>query len=175
MYRPPEWLIEVTTQTAQLKVSPSFRLGEFAPADEGGRHFIALDPRLVQFLEALRVAVQAESDKERPIRILRAYISPAQRKRLEKAGVIYAEFSRYQYGDAAAIVADGDGDGRIDDLDGDGAITSRDADWLADLCAETQSKLQMFGGIGVARSRKDPALPDTPYVDIDLRGVQQRW
>ncbi|MCX7017145.1 MAG: hypothetical protein NTW86_32045 [Candidatus Sumerlaeota bacterium] len=176
LYAPPKWFIQVTPATAKLKVSPSFTLGEFSPFEEAGKtHFIALEPRLVAFLEALRLAVQAESPQPRPIRILRGFLSPNDRARLETVGVKYAVYTRNQYGDGASIIVDGNGDGLIDDLDGDGKITSNDADVLADICEETQDRLRLFGGIGVMRGRKDPKLPDTPYVDVDLRGKKTRW
>jgi len=176
LYAPPAWFIQVTPQSAELKVSPNFRLGEFSPAEQTGKtHFIALDPRLVMFLEALRLAVQAESPQPRPLKILRAFLSPMDRARLESQGVAYPPFSRYQYGDGAAIIVDGDGDSRMDDLDADGQATSRDAELLADICEETQDRLRIFGGIGVMRNPKDPQFPDTPYVDVDLRGRKTRW
>jgi hypothetical protein len=84
-------------------------------------------------------------------------------------------FSRSQYGDAAAIIWDADGDGLMDDLNGDGAIDYADAQFLADRLSEVQRKLGKFGGIGAQAAPQLPHLPRTPYVDVDMRGVSSRW
>ncbi len=176
LYDPPQWFIRVTPETAKLKISPNFRLGDFSPPDERDRpHFIALDSRLVIFLESLRDAARSRIDAPQPVKVLQAYMSPHRKAKLKRENVRYVEYTRYQYGDAAAITVDGDGDGAIDDLNGDGQIDAADAEELASMCDTVMKNLKMYGGVGVVRSPKDKSLSSTPYVDIDLRGVKQRW
>jgi hypothetical protein len=176
LYEPPKWFIRVTPETAKLKISPNFRLGEFSPPEERDQpHFIALDSRLVVFLEALRNLARGQGGAPQPVRVLQSYVSPHRKAKLKREGVGYVEYTRYQYGDAAAIIIDADDDGSIDDLNGDGQIDAADAEELADMCDTVMGNLKIYGGVGVVRSPKDTSLSAAPYVDIDLRGVKQRW
>jgi uncharacterized protein YcbK (DUF882 family) len=71
--------------------------------------------------------------------------------------------SRHEYGDAADIAVDADGDGRI---------TLRDELLVAqavDLVEEEHPEL--VGGLGLYTS----SLYRTPYVHIDTRGTRSRW
>ena len=122
----------------------------------------------------LRVEFDA-GDAERPLRILTAFLSPNHRERLRARGIRLVEFTRYQYGDGAALIWDADGDDKIDDLNRDGRIGAQDAAILAQKLDEVQKKLGKFGGIGAVAAPKLPWMPETPYVDVDMRGVRQRW
>ncbi len=179
LYAPPQSFILVTPEVERLPVSEHYALGDFSPASERGRpHYIALDRRLIEFLEAATEELKtslASSGATAPLRILTAFLSPNHLAQLRAQGVAYAPFTRYQYGDGAAVVWDGDGDGLLDDLDGSGTVDVADAGRLADLLAETQRQLGKFGGVGAAAAPRNSQLPATPYVDVDLRGVASRW
>lgn len=179
LYAPPTAFIRVTPEVERALISEHFRLGNFSPASERGKpHFIALDSRLVGFLETaiqnLSGELGAAADGN-PITILASFYSPNQLAQLRTQGVKIAEFTRYQYGDAASVVWDANGDGIFDDLNKDGKIDEEDARVLADKFDALQKKLGKFGGIGTAALPKLPGLPQTPYVDVDLRGVGTRW
>ena len=74
-----------------------------------------------------------------------------------------ARDSRHQYGDAADVVMDADGDGRITSMDGT----------LVALAVEMveMRNPELVGGLGLYVSRRYR----TPYVHIDARGRRSRW
>ncbi len=175
-YRPPRALIPVTPETEALRVSPRFRLGDFSPRSERGKpHYIALDPRLLQFLEAFAAQVEKEGLRADALRILRGYVSPYTRQRLARDGANLKEFSRHQYGDAVALILDADGDQRLDDLTGDGKVDLADADRLSALADATLRELGMGGGVGVEAHFREPGAPDTPILSVDTRGWNTSW
>lgn len=179
LYAPPKSLILGSPQVQALPVSAHFVLGDFvSPPDRGKPCYLALDPRLLDILEAAIARLQSEwgvPENAKPMVVLSAFLSPNELMQFKARGVDLALFSRYQYGDAAAIIWDADGDGRMDDLNRDGATNLADAQLLADRLADVQRRLGIFGGIGAEEKPKLPYMPDTPYVDIDTRGVSSRW
>jgi hypothetical protein len=175
VFAPPQSFVHVTPETEGLLVSPHFTLGEFSPrAERGQAHFIALQPRLVDFLEALRTEVQQAYGPEARVVILRAYMSPNEHRRLEQKGIKYALFTRYQYGDSAAIVVDTNGSGKLGDLNKDGTVDKADADALADLVDRVQTKQKMPGWLQAFEKPVEPDWPQTPFVAFDLRGIKTR-
>lgn len=179
LYIPPESFILATAGAEALHLSRHFTLGEFVPPmDRGERSYVAVDPRLVQFLERaiddLRPQI-GQGGGPKPLRILNAFLSPNQLMQFEARGVELTLFTRYQYGDAAAIIWDADGDGKMDDLTRDGVVDIEDARRFADLLSEVQRSMGKFGGIGVESGPQLPFMPPTPYVDVDMRGVATRW
>lgn len=175
-YRPPTHLIPVTPETAKMQLTPHLRLGDFSPAEDRDKfHVIALDPRLVKFLEALCVQLNKEELKGDGLKILRGYVSPYTRQRLVREGIDVVPYSRHQYGDAAVIIVDADGNGAMDDLTGDGMADVRDADRLADIVDALQRSMSLWGGVGTYARHDDPKAPSTPCVQLDLRGWRERW
>jgi uncharacterized protein YcbK (DUF882 family) len=74
-----------------------------------------------------------------------------------------ARDSRHQYGDAADIVIDADGDGRITRSDSKIIATAVDS--------VEEEHPDLVGGLGVYTSNRYR----TPYVHIDARGHRSRW
>jgi hypothetical protein len=74
-----------------------------------------------------------------------------------------ARDSRHQYGDAADVAIDADGDGRITLTD----------ELLVELAVERveDAHPDLVGGLGLYMSRRYR----TPYVHIDARGRKSRW
>jgi len=62
----------------------------------------------------------------------------------------------------------------MDDLNGDGVVDLQDAQRLADTI-DTFSASRISGGLGVYAKFDDPQGPDTPCVQVDLRGWRERW
>lgn len=178
-YLPPKSFILVTPEVEPLALSPHYHLRDFIPRAEAGRkHWIALDPRLLEFLEAATEELQTQRGQAKshcPLKPLLAFLSPNHLAQLRAKSVNFALYSRYQYGDGATVVWDADGDGRMDDLNKDGNIDVTDAQELADKLAEFQKRIGKFGGIGAAGNSKMPGVADTPVVDLDMRGVASRW
>lgn len=179
LYTPPPTFIYSTPQVENLHISEHYTLGEFVPPmDRGKRCYVALSPRLPEMLEAALAQLQPElgsGPNPRPLMVLSGFLSPNHLKQLESKGVELSPFSRYQYGDAAAVIWDGDGDGAMDDLNHDRRINLADAQALADRLAQVQKTIGKFGGIGAVAEPQLPFLPKTPYVDLDMRGVASRW
>lgn len=176
LYTPPQWFLKVTPDLLDYKLSPHFELGDFAsPMEKGRPHYIAVDTDLLDYLEAVHDRVQKVYGPQAKVRILRAYMSPRERQQLAQRGANYTTFSRFQYGDAVALVVDREGNGILSDLNMDGQINRDDANELADLLESVRQSMKMKGGLGVLESPEESSWPDTPYVVVDLRGVSSRW
>ncbi len=174
-YTPPQWWVRVTPEIENLRVSPHFSLAELALRSERGReHFIALDPRLLSFLEALRTVAQSEYGEKARIGVLRGYMSPAERQRLAERGIQYVLFSRYQYGNCAAIYLDLDGSGKMSDLNRDGQVNVDDARELQDLVRAVRARRQETGWVGTFEAPLEPEWPQTPFVAFDVRPQAKR-
>lgn len=175
-YTPPEHFVRIGKDERDIRISPHFKLGEFrSPYNENDPTFVAISPRLITRLEALREALTTSKLPEPRLVILRAYISPNEKNMLERKKLSLSEFTRHLYGDAVAIIVDADADGRMDDLNGDGAINVKDADALARSVEETARSCRIFGGVGTYAGATDPLLPDTPFVTFDCRGWAVRY
>jgi len=175
-YRPPKWFVKVTQETASLAISPHFKLGDFSPPEERGKdHFIALDVRLLDQLEALNDALVKKGRPAGSLRILRSFMSPNEKTRLERKGVTYSTFTRYIYGDSASVIVDADRDSRMDDLNNDGKIDIKDVEVLEEIANDTQRATGRWGGLGVVAAPKDASFPRTPYLDLDTRGFAAHW
>jgi uncharacterized protein YcbK (DUF882 family) len=83
-----------------------------------------------------------------------------------------ARASRHQFGDAADIVIDDNGDGRMDDLNGDGRLDLRDTTPVALALARVEARHpSLKGGLGTYTAMG----PSGPFVHIDVRGTSARW
>jgi hypothetical protein len=176
LYAAPKYFIKVTPETKDLLISKHFRIGDFSPASERNQpHFIVLDYRLVDRLEGIVAKLQERGMKVSGLKILRAYLSPMELERMRRKGIVLSDFTRYIYGDAAAIIVDENGDGKMDDLNNDNTVDVKDAEALADVADEVERATRIYGGIGVYSKFDDPDYPPTPYVQVDTRGVKSRW
>lgn len=160
-YLPPKGFIEVTPEVAKIKISEHFTLGDYA-----GRYpYITFDPKLFAVLEKIIDTLQALGLPSK-VKIISGYRPPRVNRRRGRK-----RFSRHQYGDAADIIVDADGDGRMDDLTGDGRVNRRDAKFLAQVAEWALHSLGLEGGIGYYRGRRR----GTPFVHVDTRGFKARW
>jgi hypothetical protein len=174
-YTPPRWMVRVTPETENLRLSPNFSLSELALRSEQGKeHFIALDARLLSFLEDLRAAAQSKYGEKARIGVLRGYMSPAERERLAGQGVQYVLFSRYQYGNCAAIYLDLDKSGKMSDLNRDGRVDVDDARALEELVRSVRAKRKETGWVGTFEAPIEPDWPKTPFTAFDVRPQTKR-
>jgi hypothetical protein len=162
----PEGFLEVQPNDIGLSISKHFRLGDFITHDaqaEVWPKYVALNPRLLDKLELVVAEVARmrgiSADSMDALDVHSGFRTPAHNARVQRA----ARDSRHQYGDAADIVIDADGDGRITRAD------SRLVTVAVDSVEETHPDL--IGGLGVYTS----ARYRTPYVHIDARGHRSRW
>lgn len=156
----PAGFLRLDAQSAQVSVSHSFTLGQFAVKD-GARaeKYMLLSPRLLDKLERIIAALEAEGRPTRTLRIMSGYRTPAY-----NAGIgNKTSQSRHTYGDAADILAD--------DWDRDGAITKRDAQILYRIADKLDRTTGLKGGL----SLYPPTSAHGWFVHVDARGQIARW
>jgi uncharacterized protein YcbK (DUF882 family) len=162
----PDGFLEVQQSILQLNVSRHFRLGDFIThdsQDDVWPKYVALNPRLLDKLELVVAQVAKmrgiSPDSMWALDVHSGFRTPAHNAHVQRA----ARDSRHQYGDAADIVIDADGDGRI---------TRADSKMVAS-AVDTVEELHpdLVGGLGVYTSNRYR----TPYVHIDARGHRSRW
>ena len=162
----PQGFLEVHPADVRLNVSKHFHLGDFITHDgqaDVWPKYVALNPRLLDKLELVVAEVAkmrgVSADSLAALDVHSGFRTPAHNAQVERA----ARDSRHQYGDAADIVIDADGDGRI--TRADSRIVASAVDSVED------SHPDLVGGLGVYTSDRYR----TPYVHIDARGHRSRW
>lgn len=166
----PAGFLEVRPSDVGLRVSTHLTLGDFITHDQQKDvwpKYVALNPRLLDKLELVLAkvgthAALAQSLDEAPdvaFDVHSGFRTPAHNGGVWRA----ARDSRHQYGDAADVAIDADGDGRV---------TLRDEVLVARAVEQVESEHpELVGGLGLYTSRHYR----TPYVHIDARGKRSRW
>lgn len=184
LYTPPGVFYRLDERTRDARILPHLTLGELMPAvfpdeSEPEVRYVSISPRLLKFLEEFYAEWIAAGHDPRHVAVLRGFVSPTERLRLERRGVSLAEFSRFQYGDAVALVYDPrrtdeeerGAPPRMGDLTGDGEVTTEDAEVMAEIAKDTMDRIGMYGGLGIVESFQGPGPSEgTPYLHVDLRG-----
>lgn len=168
----PDGFLEVYPQHLDLAISKHLRLRHFLTHDDQKDvwpKYVALNPRLLDKLELIfaeleshrsGVAVDgAVETQQLELDIHSGFRTPAHNKRVRRA----ARDSRHQYGDAADVVVDANGNGHIDRTDHRLVVAA------VEVVERTHPDLA--GGLGIYTSRRYA----TPYVHIDARGKRSRW
>jgi len=171
MNHPPTGYVELTPELHSLAVSPHFTLGQFVCKQESGwPKYLALRPRLLlkleRILEEINTTGLARTDG---LVVMSGYRTP-----FYNAAIGNVAYSRHQWGGAADIYVDVDGDGVMDDLNRDGVLDRKDADTLADLVERLTKRpwySRLVGGLG----RYDANEAHGPFVHVDVRGTRARW
>lgn len=161
----PDGFLEVYPQHLDLAVSKHLRLRHFLTHDDQTNvwpKYVALNPRLLDKLELVFAQLESQRGAEAPqldLDVHSGFRTPAHNTRVRRA----AQDSRHQYGDAADVVVDANGNGYID----------RSDHRLVVAAVEAVERLHpdLQGGLGVYASRRY----STPYVHIDARGKRSRW
>ena len=171
-YRAPVGFVEVTESNQHLPVSDHFTLGQFLTKDQRDvwPKFLVLDERLIDKLELIVNELRIAGHEADGLTVLSGFRSPQYNARGARSGL--ASDSRHQYGDAADVFVDADGDGRMDDLTGDGRVDSRDAIAFARIVDRVEAKYpELAGGVGLYRVTPGRG----PFVHVDARGERARW
>ena len=162
----PDGFIEVQPGDVELSVSKHFHLGDFLTHDAQSDvwpKYVALNPRLLDKLELVVAQVAkmrgVPADSMVALDVHSGFRTPAHNAQVQRA----ARDSRHQYGDAADIVIDADGDGKITKADSRIVVSAVDS--VEELHPD------LIGGLGVYTSDRYR----TPYVHIDARGHRSRW
>lgn len=162
----PAGFLEVRPEDVRLSVSKHFHLGDFITHDTQADvwpKYVALNPRLLDKLELVVAQVAKmrgiSPDSLYALGVHSGFRTPAHNAQVRRA----ARDSRHQYGDAADIVLDADGDGRM---------TRADSKIIANAVDSVEeAHPDLVGGLGVYTSDRYR----TPYVHIDARGHRSRW
>lgn len=169
----PEGFILVTPEMLTLPVSSHLTIGDFLSLRDQRDVWpraLVLDLRLVDKLELILAALREAGHEGPRFKVMSGFRTPSVTMR--NARTAQAPDSRHQYGDAADIVVDADGDGRMDDLTRDGRVDLNDARYLVRIVlAVEEAHPELVGGIGVYRS----VGASGPFVHVDARGERARW
>ena len=135
----------------------------------GARKYVVLNERLLLALEHVLAEVRAAGYRATTFTVMSGYRTPAYNRSLGNS-----RFSMHQWGAAADIFIDEDGNGVMDDLTGDGRSDSRDSELLYRLidgaAARPETQLRI-GGLG----KYAPTSNHGPFVHVDVRDRTVRW
>jgi uncharacterized protein YcbK (DUF882 family) len=161
----PLGFLEVDRRTAALPVSRHLKLADFVTHDEQTQwpRYVALSPRLLDKVELVvnevaKMSLRGVSDPMRvSVNVHSGFRTPLHNRGVEGAALA----SRHQYGDAADVAIDADGDGRFTSFDGR----------LVAIAVEMVEKRnpELVGGMGLYLNAR------SPYVHVDARGRRARW
>jgi uncharacterized protein YcbK (DUF882 family) len=172
-YEAPAGFIEVTPENQHTWVSQHFQLKDFLTHDQKQvwPKYLVLREDL---LDKLELVIQELKDHGVPVRnvsVLSGFRTPQYNLALgDRSG--RARDSRHQYGDAADIYVDNNGDGRMDDLNGDGRVNMADTRVVLAAVERVERKYpDLVGGVGLYHSTGSHG----PFAHIDVRGSKARW
>ncbi|HEY0671738.1 MAG TPA: D-Ala-D-Ala carboxypeptidase family metallohydrolase [Longimicrobiales bacterium] len=171
-YAPPEGLIEVTRENQQLRVSDHFTLREFLTHDQPDvwPKYVIVSPTMLDKLELVMTELSASGVPAHRMVVMSGYRTPQYNERGLSNG--RAKLSRHQYGDAADVWVDNDGDWYIDDLNRDGRRDTGDARVMLRAVDAVEQKFpELLGGAGLYRDNGAHG----PFIHIDTRGSKARW
>jgi uncharacterized protein YcbK (DUF882 family) len=171
-YQTPEGFVEVTKENQETPVSAHFRLRDFLTHDQQPvwPKYLVMSEALIDKLELTISALEQRGIKADRVTVMSGFRTP--QYNAKGVGRGRAKDSRHQYGDAADIFVDANGDGRMDDLNRDGRVNSRDARLLAQIVADVeQAHPELAGGIGTYPATRAHG----PFVHVDVRGAPARW
>ncbi|HEU4565759.1 MAG TPA: hypothetical protein VFS05_13955 [Gemmatimonadaceae bacterium] len=172
-YGNPEGFIEVTPENQDTRVSEHFRLRDFITHDQQDvwPKYVVLREELIDKLELVLEELEATGHPVNHVVVLSGFRHPSYNEALgEESG--RSLVSRHQYGDAADIIIDNDGDGRMDDLNRDRRLDRRDVQVVLDAVNRVERRYpDLVGGVGLYRAQG----PSGPFAHIDVRGSAARW
>jgi hypothetical protein len=172
-YENPEGFIEVTPENQDTYVSEHFRLRDFLTHDQKNvwPKYLVLRESLVDKLELVIDDLAEHGVRVEHMVVMSGFRTP----QYNSAGVGRggrAKDSRHQFGDAADVFVDNDGNGRMDDLNGDKRVDSRDARVIMQAIERVERAHPEFvGGASLYRATKAHG----PFAHVDVRGVRARW
>ena len=162
----PAGFLVVHRKDADLSVSAHLRLRDFM-AHDGQRgiwpKYLALDPRLLDKLELVVAELERRFTRSGAMQLQIDVHSGFRTPSYNRTVPLAAAESRHQFGDAADVTFDANGDGRTTRADISAIVQAVDT-------VEARHP-DLVGGLGIYTSRRY----FTPYVHIDTRGERTRW
>jgi uncharacterized protein YcbK (DUF882 family) len=172
-YGNPAGFIEVTADNQNTRISQHFRLRDFLTKDQTKvwPKYLVLQESLIDKLELVIDALNARGVRVSRMSVMSGFRTPQYNDRGVGAGG-RASNSRHQYGDAADVYVDNDGNGGMDDLNGDGRVNTNDARYLAQVVDDVErAHPDLVGGVGIYSANSAHG----PFVHVDVRGTKARW
>jgi len=171
-YFNPDGFIEVTPANAGLRLSDHFVLAEFLTHDQRNvwPKYMVLQEPLIDKLELVLADLAAHGVATDRVRVLSGFRAPYYNDRIVAEGA--ARASRHQYGDAADVIIDANGDGRMDDLNHDGRLDLGDTQVILRAVERVEKQYPaLVGGLGLYHAMGAAG----PFAHIDVRGTSARW
>jgi uncharacterized protein YcbK (DUF882 family) len=172
-YENPEGFIEVTPENQDIRVSEHFQLRDFLTHDQQDvwPKYLVLREPLLDKLELVIQDLERHGVRAERMQVLSGFRTPQYNLALgDESG--RARDSRHQFGDAADVIIDGDGNGRMDDLNHDGRVNFADARVVLAAVERVEREYpDLVGGVGLYHS----GGPRGPFAHIDVRGSRARW
>jgi hypothetical protein len=169
-YSAPPGFIEVTPENIDTQVSPHFTLRQFLCKQESGfPKYLVLTTRLLLKLERILEEMNRLGHPVSTFAIMSGYRTP-----FYNAAIGNVSLSRHQYGDAADVYVDENGDGNMDDLNGDRRVNVKDSGLLYGIIDGMQkgpALASLTGGIGLYEKTSSHG----PFVHVDARGRAAHW
>jgi hypothetical protein len=171
-YRNPEGFIEVTPENEDTRVSEHFRLRDFVSHDQKDvwPKYLVLREPLLDKLELVIEDLNDHGVNAEGMRIRSGFRTPAHNFAVRGEGS--ARDSRHQFGDAADVFIDQQGNGKMSDLNGDGKVNFADVKMILDAVDRVEARYpELVGGTGLyAYSGRSG-----PFAHIDVRGTKALW
>src|SRR5215208_7751582 len=172
-YQNPEGFIRVTEENQSTYVSEHFQLRDFLTKDQRDvwPKYLVLRLDLIDKLELIIDELQSRGVRVSHLSVMSGFRTPQyNQKGVGRGG--RAKDSRHQFGDAADVFVDNNGDGRMDDLNHDGRVDTRDSQIIIDAAERVESRYpDLVGGAGRYRANRVHG----PFAHIDVRGYRARW
>jgi hypothetical protein len=171
-YWNPDGFIEVTPTNVGLPLSEHFVLGAFLTHDQRDvwPKYVVLQEPLIDKLELVLADLAAHGVATDRVRVLSGFRAPYYNDRIVAEGA--ARSSRHQYGDAADVIIDANGDGRMDDLNHDGRLDLGDTQVILRSVERVEKQYPaLIGGLGLYHAMGASG----PFAHIDVRGTSARW
>ena len=171
-YFNPDGFIEVTPSNVGLRLSEHFMLADFLTHDQGNvwPKFVVLQEPLIDKLELVLADLAAHGVRTDHVRVLSGFRAPYYNDRIVAEGA--ARSSRHQYGDAADVIIDANGDGRMDDLNRDGRLDLGDTRVILRAVERIEKQYPaLVGGLGLYHAMGTSG----PFAHVDVRGTSARW
>ena len=172
-YENPEGFIEVTPENQDTQISEHFRLRDFLTHDQRDvwPKYLVLKEALVDKLELVIDDLADHGVRVERMVVLSGFRTPQYNSQGVGRGG-RAKDSRHQFGDAADIFIDNDGNGRMDDLNRDKRVDSRDTRVIMQAVERVEkAHPELVGGASAYRATKAHG----PFAHIDVRGARARW
>lgn len=171
-YLNPDGFVEVRPAEVETRLSEHFRLGDFLTHDQQATwpKYVLLEERLIDKLELVLRELHDRGIDNRRVVVLSGFRAPYYNDQRINEGA--ARASRHQFGDAADLIIDADGDGTMDDLNGDRRRDLRDLNVIGEAVAAVEKRFpELVGGLGTYAATG----PRGPFAHIDVRGTSARW